>query len=93
MQQDDTEKQLSEAGLQRTRSNRVQWDKKHEEYPRNWPIKRKVFDTSIVVFLEFYTYEFCKLPAMTCIKLIWSKNCNQYDWSEWSETDLLSVSS
>jgi hypothetical protein len=60
MQQDDTEKQVSEAGLQRTKSSRIQWNKQHEEYPRNWPIKRKVFDTSIIVFLEFYTLSFAE---------------------------------
>ena len=56
MEQKDTESQISEAGLQRTKSNRVQWNKQDTEYPRNWPTRRKVFDTSIIVFLEFYTY-------------------------------------
>jgi len=35
MQQDDTEKHISEAGLQRTNPNCVQWNKQHEEYQRN----------------------------------------------------------
>jgi len=56
MKQKDIESQISEAGLQRTKSNRIQWNKQDTEYPRNWPTRRKVFDTSIIVFLEFYTY-------------------------------------
>lgn len=56
MEQKDTENQISEAGLQRTKSNRIRWNKQDKEYPRNWPTRRKVFDTSIIVFLEFYTY-------------------------------------
>lgn len=83
MQQNDTEKRISEAGLQRTKSNRIQWNKQHEEYPRNWPIKRKVFDTSIIVFLEFYTYEFCEILMIAYLGLICSKHCNQHDWSKY----------
>lgn len=55
MQQIEPEKHLSETGLQRTESNRVQRNKQHKEYPRHWHSQRKVFDSSLIVFLEFYT--------------------------------------
>lgn len=64
MEQKDTESQVSESGLQRTKSDRVQLNKQDKEYPRNWPTRRKVFDTSIIVFLEFYTYvKFLESPG------------------------------
>jgi MFS family permease len=33
----------------------MEWDTEHEDYPRNWPIQRKLYDAVVMFFLEFYT--------------------------------------
>ncbi|GFF80135.1 hypothetical protein IFM61392_08225 [Aspergillus lentulus] len=61
---DDREKQQDEdtlhreaarKGLRRTGSRTMEWDTEHEDYPRNWPIQRKLYDAVVMFFLEFYT--------------------------------------
>ncbi|RDW58576.1 uncharacterized protein DSM5745_11267 [Aspergillus mulundensis] len=42
-------------GLRRTGSRTMDWDKSHKDYPRNWPIPRKVYDDLVILFWEFYT--------------------------------------
>ncbi|KAF4217827.1 hypothetical protein CNMCM8980_001680 [Aspergillus fumigatiaffinis] len=42
-------------GLRRTGSRTMEWDTEHEDYPRNWPIQRKLYDAVVMFFLEFYT--------------------------------------
>ncbi|KAF2435302.1 putative polyamine transporter [Tothia fuscella] len=51
----DDDDLIREAGLQKTHSGYVEWQKDHSEYPRNWRLSRKIYDTTIIVFLEFYT--------------------------------------
>ncbi|GFF25370.1 hypothetical protein IFM61606_09425 [Aspergillus udagawae] len=31
----------------------MEWDTEHEDYPRNWPIQRKLYDAAVMFFLEF----------------------------------------
>lgn len=47
--------EITQKGLERTKSGHIEWRKDHSEYPRQWPIARKTFDTAIIVFFEFYT--------------------------------------
>jgi hypothetical protein len=46
---------LSQEGLRRTDSGYVEWSKEHREYPRNWSVKRKAYDISVIIFFEFYS--------------------------------------
>ncbi|KAL2795561.1 major facilitator superfamily domain-containing protein [Aspergillus keveii] len=51
-----TEAQLARHGLELEPSTGyICWRKDSKDHPRNWPVLRKTFDTSLVVFLEFYT--------------------------------------
>ncbi|KAL4736036.1 major facilitator superfamily domain-containing protein [Aspergillus similis] len=36
-------------------SGYIRWKKDSKDHPRNWSIPRKTYDTSLVMFLEFYT--------------------------------------
>jgi hypothetical protein len=51
----DISNAIDETGLRRTNSNHIEWRKDHDQYPRNWPVSRKSYDTAIIVFFEFYT--------------------------------------
>jgi hypothetical protein len=57
---------IDETGLQRTTTNHFVWKKDHEQYPRNWEIYRKCYDTAIIVFLEFYTLGLTCPPTKPC---------------------------
>lgn len=50
-----TPEQLSRQGLELSVTGHVKWRKDCKDHPRNWPLWRKTYDTSIVMFLEFYT--------------------------------------
>jgi hypothetical protein len=63
---DDIEKAIDETGLRRTTSNRIEWRKDHDQYPRNWPAYRKGCDTAIIVFFEFYTLSLDHLTEKSC---------------------------
>ena len=54
---------IDETGLQRTESGHFEWQKNHDQHPRNWASYRKCYDTVIVVFFEFYTYVKAIAPA------------------------------
>lgn len=34
----------------------VRWSSSNQKHPRNWPLPRKIFDTSVIVFLDLFTY-------------------------------------
>ncbi|OJJ02715.1 hypothetical protein ASPVEDRAFT_53336 [Aspergillus versicolor CBS 583.65] len=34
----------------------IQWAAGNPRHPRNWPISRKIYDISLLIFLEFFTY-------------------------------------
>ncbi|KAL4907085.1 hypothetical protein BDW74DRAFT_176685 [Aspergillus multicolor] len=48
-------REAAHRGLRRTGSKTMDWDKSHKDYPRNWPMSRKVYDDLIILFWEFYT--------------------------------------
>ena len=33
----------------------IQWALGNRRHPRNWNLRRKVYDTTLVIFLEFFT--------------------------------------
>jgi hypothetical protein len=57
---------IDETGLRRTTSNHIEWRKDHDQYPRNWPVARKSYDTAIIVFFEFYTLSLDHLIDKPC---------------------------
>ena len=52
----DERQQLLEYGLERRADGLIYWDSGSKDHPRNWSMWRKVFDTTIIILLEFYTY-------------------------------------
>jgi hypothetical protein len=50
-----TPEQLSRHGLELSATDHVQWKSDCIDHPRNWSLWRKIYDTSIVMLLEFYT--------------------------------------
>ncbi|KAL4806793.1 major facilitator superfamily domain-containing protein [Aspergillus unguis] len=47
---------LNEHGLQLTPDAKfVRWSSTNQEHPRNWSTLRKLYDTSIIIFLDLYT--------------------------------------
>jgi MFS family permease len=54
-EKNEDDQRIIEAGLQRSESNHVDWSKDHSEHPRNWPLSRKIYDTTVIIFFEFYT--------------------------------------
>ncbi|KAK0651001.1 major facilitator superfamily transporter [Cercophora newfieldiana] len=45
---------LAKHSLQRGADGLITWQRSHKDHPRNWSTARKVFDTSIIIFLEFF---------------------------------------
>ncbi|KAL5001087.1 major facilitator superfamily domain-containing protein [Aspergillus recurvatus] len=52
---DHIHQEAANRGLRRTGSKTMDWDTSHKDYPRNWPIPRKLYDDLIILFWEFYT--------------------------------------
>ena len=48
--------QLQVQGLEEVQDYFVDWCHNNPEHPRNWQMGRKLFDTSVMMFLEFFTY-------------------------------------
>lgn len=53
-------KELMRHGLEVKEDGVVVWSENSPAHPKNWPVKRKLYDTAIIVFLEFFTYV-CKI--------------------------------
>jgi hypothetical protein len=62
----DVDDAIDGTGLRRTPSNRIEWRKDHDQYPRNWPVYRKSYDTAIILFFEFYTLSRDHLASIPC---------------------------
>ena len=60
-------KALYNAGLEIDSDRNVRWRHNNPEHPRNWPITRKLYDLSIVILLEFFTY----VPDMLHVVVLW----------------------
>lgn len=51
-----TDEQVARHGLEiDPGSGYIRWRKDSRDHPRNWSALRKTYDTSLVMFLEFYT--------------------------------------
>lgn len=46
---------LSREGLAITDDGIVGWTDRSALHPSRWPLKRKLFDTSVILFYEFFT--------------------------------------
>ena len=48
---------LSEHGLEFTPDGQlVRWQPGNKQHPRNWPLHRRVFDISVIFFLDLFLY-------------------------------------
>lgn len=54
-QHDDLEREAAHRGLKKTGSRTLGWDPDHHDFPRNWPLRRKLYDACVIFFLELYT--------------------------------------
>jgi len=46
--------QLAQQGLQRGSDGLISWQRGSKDHPRNWTTARKAFDTTVIIFLEFF---------------------------------------
>jgi len=46
--------QLARYGLQRGSDGLISWQRGSKDHPRNWSTARKAFDTTVIIFLEFF---------------------------------------
>jgi hypothetical protein len=46
---------LSSFGLAVNEEQNIDWARGNTHHPRNWPAGRKTFDTSLIIFLDFFT--------------------------------------
>lgn len=46
---------LEAHGLELSIDGHIQWNKQNPEHPRNWALWRKVYNTSVILFLELIT--------------------------------------
>ena len=55
---------LEDQGLERTgdEKNTVRWAFMNPRHPRNWSLRRKAYDITIIILLEFYTL----VPIVLC---------------------------
>ena len=47
--------QLQLHGLEKRKNGSVGWIMDTKHHPRNWPVWRKTYDTSLIIFLDFFT--------------------------------------
>jgi len=45
---------LASLGLQRGEDGLISWRADSKDHPRNWTALRKTFDTTVIIFLEFF---------------------------------------
>ncbi|KAK4149847.1 polyamine transporter 1 [Chaetomidium leptoderma] len=48
------ESQIANLGLQRRSDGLISWRPDSKDHPRNWTTARKAFDTTVIIFLEFF---------------------------------------
>ncbi|KAF3763883.1 hypothetical protein M406DRAFT_293581 [Cryphonectria parasitica EP155] len=46
---------LASYGLERESNGVISWARGSKHHPRNWPTKRKIYDTALIILLELYT--------------------------------------
>lgn len=47
---------LASYGLERDPGGFIGWRNDSKEHPRNWSTRRKVYNTTLIIVLELYTY-------------------------------------
>ncbi|KAJ5267020.1 hypothetical protein N7478_009828 [Penicillium angulare] len=53
---DDLQLALETHGLEFTPNGQlVRWSAFNKKHPRNWPLSRKIYDSSLIIFLDFFT--------------------------------------
>ncbi|KAL4804174.1 major facilitator superfamily domain-containing protein [Aspergillus unguis] len=55
MTEQDLHLEAARWGLRKSGPKTLDWDPKHKDYPRNWPVQRKVYDDLVIMFWEMYT--------------------------------------
>jgi hypothetical protein len=45
---------LADLGLERRSDGLISWQSDSKDHPRNWTAGRKAFDTTVIIFLEFF---------------------------------------
>lgn len=48
------ELELANLGLERGDDGLISWRSDSKDHPRNWTNARKAFDTTVIIFLEFF---------------------------------------
>jgi hypothetical protein len=48
------EPELASLGLERRSDGLISWGPDSKDHPRNWANARKAFDTTVIIFLEFF---------------------------------------
>jgi hypothetical protein len=62
---------LEENGLELTTDGRfIRWSASNPKHPRNWRMPRKIYDSSLIIFLDFFTQvlysiAFQEVPRLT----------------------------
>ena len=56
--------QLKDHGLVLGDDGYIRWEAQNPDHPRNWKLWRKVYDTGVILFLEFIT-SVMAYPALT----------------------------
>jgi len=53
---DELARSIQEKGLVLNQDGYIQWYPRNPKHPRNWTGKRKVYNTAVILLLEFITY-------------------------------------
>lgn len=51
----DFSDRLKDHGLVLSDDGYIRWESQNPDHPRNWKLGRKVYDTGVILFLEFIT--------------------------------------
>lgn len=46
---------LEDHGLEMSEDGHIKWQKDNPEHPRNWVMWKKIYNTSVILFLELVT--------------------------------------
>jgi hypothetical protein len=49
------DEKIKNHGLRISKGDQLCWPQNDPDHPRNWPLWRKVFDTAVIISLEFFT--------------------------------------
>lgn len=50
------QEQLETQGLEIVNDGTVRWKEGNPQHPRNWPVRKKVYNAVVVIFLDFFMY-------------------------------------